>query len=215
MSDGNVIKVLIVDDHEVVRDGLEVFLGVQDDIALVGKVGRGEDALDLCAQARPDVVVMDLVMPGAMDGVSAIRAIRQKYPHTQIVVLTSFGDRARVNAALGAGAKGFLLKDATGNEVADAVRKAHADGVALSPDVTRLLVESLTEAGRPQSYDLTWREQEVLALLVKGFSNPAIASKLDIKTSTVKTHIGHIFSKLGVSSRVEAATVAVEHNLLD
>lgn len=215
MADETLIKVLIVDDHEVVRDGLEVFLGVQDDIDLIGKAGCGEDAVDLCARERPDVVVMDLVMPGGMDGVSAIRSIRQDNPCTEIVVLTSYGDQARVNAALGAGAKGFLLKDATGDQVADAVRKAYQDEVTLSPDVTRLLVESLTETSRPQSYDLTWREQEVLNLLVKGFSNPAIASRLDIKTSTVKTHIGHIFSKLGVSSRVEAATFAVEHNLLD
>lgn len=213
MENDDAIRVLVVDDHAVVRDGLEAFLSVHEDIELIGKVGCGEDALRFCSETQADVVLMDLVLPG-INGIKTMRTLRERHPATEIVVLTSFGDLGRANAALGAGARGFLLKDASGDEVAEAVRKAHEGEIVLASSVTKMLVDSLTEATKPKSYDLTWREQEVLRLLAKGLSNPAIAARLDIKTSTVKTHVGHIFSKLGVSSRVEAATFAVEHHLV-
>jgi NarL family two-component system response regulator LiaR len=211
--------VLIVDDHDMVRSGLAVFLETFDDLVLVGEASDGAEAVRLCAEARPHVVLMDLVMP-RMDGVAATRAIREAHPQIQIIALTSFSDRSLVQGALQAGALGYLLKSASIDELADAVRNARHGRPSLAPEALKALVDaaSLTEAGsqpdRP-GHDLTDREREVLALLAAGLSNPDIAAQLTIELSTVKTHVSNILAKLEVSNRIEAAALAFEHNLVN
>jgi NarL family two-component system response regulator LiaR len=206
---------MIVDDHALVRTGLGAFLQVYDDLELVAEAESGEEALHLCEQLQPDVVLMDLVMPG-MDGAAAIRAIRERWPQIQVVALTSFKDEEWVEKALQAGAVGYLLKNVSADELADAVRAARAGRATLAPEATQALVRAVhaaSEAPGP-SDDLTSREHQVLALLVEGLSNPEIAERLSISRSTAAGHVSSILSKLGVSNRAEAVSLAIRSNLV-
>ena len=208
----NTIRVLIVDDHDVVRTGLKFFVQAFDDLELVGEADSGQQALCLCAQVQPDVVLMDLMMP-EMDGISTTRAIRQDCPDIQVIALTSFREQELVQGALEAGAISYLLKNVTADELADAIRAAHAQRPTLAPEATQALIQAASQPSVPV-YDLTPREQEVLALMVEGLSNPEIAERLVIGLSTVKFHVSSIFSKLGVTSRAEAIALAWQHDLV-
>ncbi len=212
MSESHPIRILIVDDHDMVRSGLEVMLETSDDLMLVGQAAGGEDAVRLCQQLQPDVVLMDLVMPG-MDGVEATRAIRTTCRATQIIALTSFKEKELVQKALQAGAIGYLLKNVSITELEDAIRAAHSGKSTLAPEATQVLIEAATEPP-PPGHDLTPREHEVLQLMAEGFNNREIAEALTISRSTVKNHVSNVLSKLGATSRTEAATLAVHHNLI-
>jgi NarL family two-component system response regulator LiaR len=184
-----------------------------DDLEQVGEAASGEEAVDLCGQARPDVVLMDMLMPG-MGGVAATQAIREQHPNTQVVILTSFGEQERVQAALKAGAIGYLLKDATAEELVSAIRNAVAGKPSLAPEAARALIQATTQPASP-GYDLTERELEVLALMIEGLRNPVIAERLVVSQSTVKFHVSSILSKLGATTRTEAVALAVQHNLVN
>lgn len=205
------IRVMIVDDHAVVRSGLTAFLQAYDDLALAGEARTGDEAVQLCTRIQPDVVLMDLVMPG-MDGATATQAIRQCCPQIQVVVLTTFKDEALVQKALRAGAIGYLLKDVQAEELAEAIRLAHAGQSILSPEATQALIHAAAQPVQ-SSYDLSEREREVLGLMVKGLNNNEIAGRLIISLSTVKHHVSHILSKLDVTNRAEAVALAVQHHL--
>jgi NarL family two-component system response regulator LiaR len=211
MSESSPIRILLVDDHAMVRRGLATFLGVFDDLELVGEAANGEAAIQLCAQVRPDVVLMDIVMPD-VDGVTATRAIRGQFPEIQVVALTSFKDKGLVQDALQAGAIGYLLKDVSADTLAEAIRAAHAGRATLSPGAAQALARAAAQP--PPGHDLTERECDVLALLVQGLNNTQIADKLVVSPSTIKSHVSHILSKLGVASRTEAAALAVRHGLV-
>ncbi len=206
------IRVMIVDDHAVVRSGLSTFLMVYPDFELVGEAENGEEAVRECARLKPDVILMDLIMP-VMDGVAATRAIRQKEPGTQVIALTSFAEEGLVQGALQAGAVGYLMKNTTGIELAAAIRSAHSGRITLSQEATQVLIHSSTQPVVPGE-DLTEREREVLKLMVDGLNNAQIAQKLIVSQSTVKYHIANIFSKLGVENRVEAVRMAIERRLI-
>jgi NarL family two-component system response regulator LiaR len=216
MSDGDTasarIKVAIVDDHELVRSGLESILGLFDDIELVAEADSGPAAVRLCAETRPDVVLMDLVMPG-MDGVAATEEILRRSPATRVLALTSFSDQGLIERALRAGAIGYLLKNVTGDELATAVRRAHAGASTLAPEAAEVMIHAVIAPHTPGA-DLTTREREVLGLLATGRTNTEIATQLVVSLSTVKTHVSSIIAKLGASSRTEAATIAVREHLI-
>jgi DNA-binding NarL/FixJ family response regulator len=209
------IRVLLVDDHQVVRNGLKTFLGLQDDIEVVGEASDGAQGLTRARELVPDVILMDLLMP-VMDGVTAIGAIKQVLPEVEIVAVTSFIEEDKVTAALEAGASGYLLKDADAESVAAAVRAAHAGEVHLDPAVARLLAQRMRERKTsPQLGEpLTEREKEVLSLVGQGASNKEIASELFITERTARTHVSNILGKLGLSSRTQAALYAVEHKMV-
>lgn len=207
-----IIRVLLVDDHLMVRRGLATFLKVYDDLALVGEASSGQEAVQLCGQHQPDVVLMDMVMPD-MDGASATQLIRQQYPAVQVLALTSFKEESLVKGALQAGAIGYLLKDVTADELAQAIRAAHAGRTTLSPEAVQVLVHAASQPP-PPGFDLTGRELEVLALMVVGLNNTQIAGKLVVSPSTIKSHVSSILSKLGVASRTEAVTLALRTHLL-
>ncbi|MGD0574015.1 MAG: response regulator transcription factor [Anaerolineales bacterium] len=206
------IRVMLVDDHTMVRRGLATFLKVFDDLQLAGEAESGEAAIQLCAQVLPDVVLMDLVMPGT-DGVSATRAIRQQFPQVQVIALTSFKEGDLIKNALEAGAIGYLLKDVSAEELARAIRGAHAGRATLSPDVAQVIVHAAGQSPKP-GLDLTERERVVLALMVEGLNNTQIAGRLTVSPSTIKSHVSNILTKLGVSSRTEAVTLALRHGLV-
>ncbi len=212
MGESNPIRVIIVDDHAVVRSGLSAFLLAFDDLEQVGEAASGEQAVDLCAQVQPDVVLMDMLMPG-MGGVEATRAIREQHPNTQVVVLSSFGEKETVQAALKAGAIGYLLKDASAEDLVAAIKGAVAGQPSLAPEAARALIQATTDPAVP-GHDLTERELEVLALMVQGLNNPDIAERLMVSQSTIKFHVSSILSKLGVASRTEAVALAVQHHLI-
>jgi len=211
MTERNSIHVLIVDDHAVVRSGLSAFLLAHDDLLSVGEAASGKDAIHLCAQTRPDVVLMDLVMPD-MDGAVATRAIRQACPRIQVIALTSFWEEELVQAAIQAGAIGYLLKNVTAGELAAAIRAAHAGRPTLAPEVAHTLMRAAASPPAP-GYDLNTREREVLALMVKGLSNADIAQRLYVSHSTVKYYVSSILAKLHVAGRTEAVALAVQHHL--
>ncbi len=206
------IRILLVDDHLMVRRGLAVMLQAFDDLALVGEAATGAEALRLCAERQPDVVLMDLQLPDMM-GVEVTRALRTAHPTVQVVALTSFRDEAWVQAALQAGAIGYLLKDVSIDALAAAIRAAHAGRPTLALEATQALIHAATRPA-PPGHDLTERERAVLALLVEGLDNVAIAERLGVSRATVKTHVSNLLSKLGAASRTEAAALALKHKLI-
>ena len=209
------IRVLIVDDHAVVREGLQAFLELQEGIEVAGQAADGEDAVEAAERLRPNVILMDLVMP-RLDGVAAMRSLRESVPDARVIVLTSFLDDDKLLPALRAGAAGYLLKNAEPREVARAIQAAHAGEALLDPVVAARLVETLAAAGADEPLDrLTPREREVLVLIGRGFPNKRIARELELSEKTVKTHVGHVLAKLGVGDRTQAAVVAVRAGLVD
>ncbi|MBN1138977.1 MAG: response regulator transcription factor [Anaerolineae bacterium] len=204
---------MVVDDHTVVRGGLRFFLLSVDDIELVAEAASGQEALALCDQAQPDVVLMDMIMPG-MSGAETTRLLRQRHPQTQVIALTSFQEDDLVQKALQAGAIGYLLKDIPIDDLAQAIRAAHAGRSTLAPEAMQALVQAT--ARQPVAGDeLTGRQKEVLALVVAGLSNDEIASRLVISPATVRYHVSTILSKLGAANRAEAAALAVKYRLTD
>jgi NarL family two-component system response regulator LiaR len=212
MSDTARIRVMIVDDHGIVRRGLTAVLRTFADLDLVGEARNGQEAVERCEQLQPDVILMDLVMP-ELDGVAATRTIHRRWPSVQIIALTSFQEKEMVQEALQAGAISYLLKNVSGGDLAEAIRAAYAGRSVLAPEA----VQALIQPGKPQptpSYDLTPREREVLALLVKGLNNAEIARRLGISPSTAKAHVSNILSKMGVSNRAEAISLALQQKLV-
>ena len=208
----NPIRVVIVDDHTLVRRGLETVLRLFDDIELVAQGDSGDAAVGLCEEAQPDVVLMDLVMPG-MDGSAATREILRRCPETKVLVLTSFSDEALIESALNAGAIGYLMKNISGDQLAAAIRGASVGRPTLAPEATEALMH-LVATPTPLGEDLTPRERQVLTLLTDGLSNSEIAERLVVSLSTVKSHVSSVITKLGASSRTDAAMIAVRQRLL-
>ena len=206
------IRVLIVDDHAMVRKGLLAILKNHPELELVGEARDGREAIDCCGQLKPDVVLMDLVMP-ELGGVAATRAIHQRWPNIRVIALTSFQEKELVQDALQAGAIGYLLKNVSGDELAEAIRQAHGGRPTLAPEAVQALIQPPAEPAT-NTAELTRREQEVLALLVKGMSNPEIAERLVISRATVKVHVSSILSKMGVSNRAEAISLALRDKLV-
>jgi NarL family two-component system response regulator LiaR len=202
---------MLVDDHTMVRRGLATFLKVFDDLHLAGEAESGEAAIQLCAEILPDVILMDMVLP-MMDGATATRAIRQKFPQVKVIALTSFKEGELIKNALEAGAIGYLLKDITADELAWAIRAAHAGRATLSPEASQALVQTANQPSAP-GLDLTEREREVLVLMIEGLNNTQIARKLTVRPSTIKSHVSNILSKFGVASRTEAVTLALRSKL--
>jgi len=208
------IRVMLVDDHAVVRSGLAAFLMAYDDLELVGEAADGSEAVGMCGRVQPDVVLMDLVMP-QMDGATATKAIRTEYPGVQVIALTSFKEDDLVQGALQAGAIGYLLKNVSTDELADAIRSAYSGRPTLSPEAARALIDTATRAPALElGHDLTEREREVLQLMVQGKNNTDIAEDLVVSRSTVKFHVSNILSKLHVASRTEAVALALQRHLV-
>ena len=209
------IRVLLADDHAVVRQGLRTFLDLQDDIEVVAEVGDGEAAVDAAARTDPDVILLDLVMP-RLDGVGALKRLRERESRAKIIVLTSFGDDDKLFAALRAGAAGYLLKDVEPLELVRAIRSAADGNTPLSPTIATRVVEEIAHGGGApaQVDDLTPRERDVLILIARGRSNKVIALELGVAEKTVKTHVSHILGKLSLTDRTQAALYAVRHGLV-
>jgi NarL family two-component system response regulator LiaR len=204
-------RVMIVDDHAMVRSGLAAFLSVDEDCELVGEAESGAHALRLCAEVSPDVVLMDLMMP-AMDGVETTRALRTRFPAVQVIALTSFPEERLIQDVLEAGALSYLLKNVSADELSRAIRAAHAGRPTLAPEAAQALISKVTRP-KPVGHDLSAREREVLGLMVQGLRNPEIAERLVVARSTVKFHVSSILGKLGVQSRTEAVALAVQQRL--
>ena len=208
------IRVMVVDDHAVVRGGLTTFLLAYDDLELVGEAANGAEALSVAARCQPDVVLMDLMMP-EMDGATATRLLREKHPHIQVIALTSFKEDDLVQGVLSAGAIGYLLKNVSADELVSAIRSARAGRPTLAPEATRVLIRSATHTRQqPLGYDLTERERDVLALMVTGMNNSEIADRLVVSRSTIKYHVSNILSKLQATTRTEAVAYALQQNLV-
>jgi NarL family two-component system response regulator LiaR len=214
MTDNSQIRVLVVDDHKVVRKGLRTFIAVHDDLDLVGEAGNGEEAIEQCDALRPDVVLMDLKMP-VMDGPTAIGHIRERFPEIKIVALTSFDDDTMAQRALKAGAISYLFKDVEEDELMSAIRYANKGRGMVAPEALQALVaDSLTE-DNDYAVSLTVREQETLNLVARGMTNPEIADKLVISVSTVNFHVHNVLDKLGAKTRTEAVVIAAREGLID
>ena len=212
MNKPNTIRVAIVDDHAMVRAGLRNFLLAFNDLDLVGEAASGEEALALCREVKPDVVLMDMVMPG-MDGAEATQAIRHHHPDTHVIALTSFQQGDLVERAMKAGAISYLLKDVSATELAEAIRAAQAGQARLAAEAAQALVEA-AHHGLDIGQDLTPREREVLTLMVEGLTNAKIAQRLVVSQSTVKFHVSSVLSKLGADNRSQAVALAVQHHLV-
>lgn len=210
-SDG-CIRILIADDHAVVRNGLSSFLMAFEDFSLVGEARNGEQAVRLALELKPDVVLMDLVMPG-MDGAAATREIKQQCPQIQVVALTSFKEQELVEGAIQAGAIGYLLKDISAEELARAIRLACAGKPTLAPEAAEVLIMAARRPEQKVGFDLTEREREVLSLMADGLNNQQIADRMVISLSTVKSHVSNILSKLGVATRTEAVSLALKNRI--
>ncbi len=206
------IRVMIVDDHAMVRRGLATFLMVFDDMQLAGEADSGEAAIQLCAEVLPDVILMDMLLP-VMDGAAATRVIRQQFPQVQVIALSSFKEGELVKKALEAGAIGYLLKNVSADELARAIRAADAGRATLSPEAAQTLVETANQPLAP-GLDLTEREREVLALMIEGLNNTQIAGRLTVSPSTIKSHVSSVLSKLGVASRTEAVSLALRNHIV-
>jgi NarL family two-component system response regulator LiaR len=212
MNASPAIRVMLVDDHNVVRSGVAAFLRAYDDLQLVGEARNGLEAVSLCQRETPDVILMDLMMP-EMDGIAATRAILSDHPEVKIIAMTSFEEEGLVHGVLAAGAISYLLKNVSADDLARAIRDAAAGRSTLAPEAARVLVQATRPTDDPAG-DLTERERDVLNLLVQGESNRQIAEAMVISIATVKAHVSNILSKLGVSSRAEAMAYAIKHKLV-
>jgi NarL family two-component system response regulator LiaR len=213
------IRVIMVDDHDMVRRGLSMYMSATAGIEIVGEASNGPDAIRLCRELHPDVILMDLVMPG-MDGPHTISAILAEHPTIRIIALTSYQDEQMVSNALAAGAISYLLKNASSQEIAKAIQDAYAGRPSLSPEITQALIKRIATQPQQQApsrsdFDLTTREREVLTLMARGLTNPEIAEKLSISFSTVRFHVSSILGKLNVTNRVEAVTLAIQNHLVN
>jgi NarL family two-component system response regulator LiaR len=209
------IRLLIVDDHKVVRNGLQVFISLYDDIEVVGEARNGQQAVEQCATHQPDVVLMDMVMP-VMDGPTATRLIREQFPQVQVVALTSFDEEEIVQRAIEAGAVGYLYKDVEEDELIDAIRSAREGRPVLAPEAMKALMDrTVAPVESPAVEPLTKREREVLSLVAQGMTNPQIAEQLVISTSTVQFHVHNILGKLGVGTRTEAVSMAIQSKIIE
>jgi len=218
MTDPRPIRVMIVDDHTMVRRGLATILKVRPDMELVAEAGDGKEALQLCQQVQPDVILMDLLMP-EMSGAEATRRIRELCPQIQVIALTSYQEKELVREALQAGAIGYLLKNVSAEDLAAAIREAYAGRSTLAPEAIQALIQADSSGAArdqdpAQKYGLTARESEVLALMIEGLNNPDIAERLVVSRSTAKAHVSNVLSKLGVSNRAEAVALAVQDKLI-
>lgn len=213
MTNPKAIQVMIVDDHDLVRSGLKLFIQSVSDFELVGEASSGEKAVEVCRALRPDIILMDLVMPG-MGGVEATRRIHQENHEVRIIAITSFSERQMIADVLRAGAIGYLLKNVSIDELEAAVRNAMAGRPSLAPEALTKLVNADPGQAETPDFELSRRELEVLALLVSGLNNLQIANRLSVSRSTIKSHMCNIFNKLGVSNRVEAVSMALKHRLV-
>lgn len=209
----NCIRVMIVDDHDMVRRGLAAFIDIQPDLELVGEANNGLKAVQRCETLQPDVILMDLIMP-EMDGPTTIKEIKARWPHIQMIALTSFQEKELVQESLQAGAISYLLKNVTVDELAGAIRGAFNGRATFSPEATQALIQNNLEPAEPE-FELTSRESEVLHLMVEGLSNPEIADKLSISRSTARAHVSNILAKLGASNRAEAISMAFRLHLVN
>ncbi len=206
------IRVMIVDDHAMVRSGLACFLQAYDDFEIVGEASSGLEATQLCGAYKPEVVLMDLKMPG-MDGAEATRTIRERYPETRVLILTSFPEEALVQSAIKSGASGYLLKNATAEEIAHAIRSAVRGRSTFAPEAVQALIHTATQPPAIGN-DLTEREREILALMVRGMTNPQIGAQIYVSRATVRFHVSNILSKLNVANRTSAVALAVQTSLV-
>ena len=218
MSSGVIIKVLIVDDHQVVRQGLRTFLELQEDIIVIGEAGDGMQAVEMVQQYQPDVVLMDLVMP-RLDGIAATRQVKSSAAEVKVIALTSFTEDDKVFPAIQAGASSYLLKDVSPDDLVEAIRAAYRGEARLHPEITRRLMEQVSQQAKPmrevQVDDITDRELDVVRLVAQGHSNHEIAQELVISEKTVKTHISNILSKLHLQDRTQLAIYAIKKGLVD
>jgi NarL family two-component system response regulator LiaR len=214
MTANSQIRVLVVDDHKVVRKGLRTFISVHEDLELVGEAGNGEEAIEQCAALHPDVVLMDLKMP-VMDGPTAIGHIHKRFPEIKIVALTSFDDDTIAHRALEAGAIGYLFKDVEEDELMSAIRLANQGRGVIAPEAVQALIARSIKGDDGYSVGLTAREQETLDLVARGLTNPQIAARLMVSVSTVNFHVHNLLDKLGAKTRTEAVVIAAREGLID
>lgn len=214
MPENNAIRIMLVDDHDMVRRGLAAFLQVKPDLELVAEARNGQEALEICGEVKPDVILMDLVMP-EMDGVTATRAVRERHPDVKVIALTSFQEKNLIRDALEAGAIGYLLKNVTIDDLAVAIRAAHSGQSTLAPEALQTLLQMKAQGERiAPDFSLTDREMEVLVLLVEGLNNREIAERLYVSRATAKAHVSHILDKMNVTNRGEAIAVALREGLV-
>lgn len=211
MGEEQPIRVIIVDEHPMVRSGLVAFMGIHDDFELVAEAESGEEAVELCIKHQPDIVLMDLMLPG-MNGDEATEALLKECPNTRVIALTSFPEEDLVQKTLKAGAISYLLKNVSAGELATAIRDAFRGKPTLSPEATKALINTTTGSPAP-GHDLTGREREILAMMAQGLKNPDIAERLVVSRSTVKFHVSNILRKLGANTRTEAVALALQNKL--